>query len=132
MASLSVASTFVMGSLLAIAAPVIPQIYNTEPEIRQLATRFIWVVAICMPINSYANVSYFTLRSGGKTAVTFVFDSCFAWLISVPAAYILSRFTNLPVLTIFMMVSALELLKCTIGFLLVRSGVWVRNIVKHA
>lgn len=132
MASLSVASTFVMGSLLAIAAPVIPQIYNTEPEIRQLATRFIWVVAICMPINSYANVSYFTLRSGGKTAVTFVFDSCFAWLISVPAAYILSRFTNLPVLSIFMMVSALELLKCTIGFLLVRSGVWVRNIVKHA
>ena len=132
MASLSVASTFVMGSLLAISAPVIPQIYNTEPEIRQLATRFIWVVAICMPINSYANVSYFTLRSGGKTAVTFVFDSCFAWLISVPAAYILSRFTNLPVLTIFMMVSALELLKCTIGFLLVRSGVWVRNIVKHA
>ncbi len=132
MAALSVTSTFVMGTLLAIAAPVIPQIYNTEPEIRQLATRFIWIVAICMPINSYANVSYFTLRSGGKTTVTFLFDSCFSWVVSVPAAYCLSRFTNLPVLTIFAFVSALEVLKCTIGFILVRSGVWVRNIVKHA
>lgn len=132
MASLSVMSTFVMGSLLAMAAPFIPQIYNTEPEIRQLATRCIWVVAICMPINAYANVSYFTMRSGGKTAVTFLFDSCFAWLITVPAAYILSRFTALPALNVFLSVSLLEILKCIIGFGLVKSGVWVRNIVKTA
>ena len=132
MASLSVMSTIVMGSLLALAAPVIPQIYNTSPDIRQLATRCIWVVAMVMPINAYANVSYFTMRSGGKTAITFVFDSCFAWVISVPSAYILSRFTNIPALNIFMIVSLLELIKCVIGFFLVRSGVWVRNIVKTA
>ena len=132
MASLSVMSTFVMGSLLAIAAPLIPQIYNTEPEIRALATRCIWVVAICMPINSYANVSYFTMRSGGKTAVTFLFDSCFAWAVSVPAAYVLSRFTSMPALNVFLCVSLLESIKCIIGFCLVKSGVWVRNIVKTA
>ncbi len=132
MASLSVASTFVMGSLLAIFAPIIPQIYNTEPEIRQLATRCIWVVALCMPINSFANVSYFVMRSGGKTAVTFIFDSCFAWIVSVPAAYMLARYTAFPVIVVFMMVSALEMIKCIIGFVLVRSGVWVRNIVKLA
>ena len=132
MASLSVMCTIVMGMLLALAAPVIPQIYNTSPEIRSLATRCIWVVAMCMPINAYANVSYFTMRSGGKTAVTFVFDSCFAWLVSVSSAYILSRYTALPALNIFMIVSLLEILKCIIGFCLVRSGVWVRNIVKTA
>ena len=132
MASLSVMSTVVMGSLLAAAAPLIPQIYNTEPEIKLLATRFIWVVACCMPLNSYANVSYFTMRSGGKTAITFVFDSCFAWLISVPVAFCLSRFTALPALNVFIIVSGLEFIKCVIGFLLVRSGVWVKNIVKAA
>ena len=130
MAALSVTSTFVMGALLAMAAPFIPQVYNTEPEIRQLATRFIWVVAICMPINSYANVSYFTMRSGGKNAVTFVFDSCFAWIVSVPTAYILSRFTKVPALEVFIVVSCVEIIKCIIGFILVKSGVWVRNIVK--
>ncbi len=132
MASLSVMSTFVMGALLALAAPGIPQIYNTSPEIRQLATRCIWVVAMVMPINAYANVSYFTMRSGGKTAITFLFDSCFSWTISVPSAYILSRYTAIPALNIFMIVSLLELIKCVIGFCLVKSGVWVRNIVKAA
>lgn len=131
MASLSVMSTFIMGTLLALAAPLIPQIYNTEPEIRQLATRCIWVVAICMPANSYANVSYFIMRSGGRTAVTFIFDSCFAWLISVPTAFCLSRFTSLPAINVFMFVSMLEFVKSIIGFVLVRSGVWVRNIVKN-
>ncbi len=132
MASLSIMSTFVMGSLLAIAAPLIPQIYNTEPEIRALATRCIWVVAVCMPIHSYANVSYFTIRSGGKTAITFLFDSCFMWVVSVPAAYILTRFTDLPAVNVFLTVSMLEGIKCIIGFILVKSGVWVRNIVKTA
>ncbi len=130
MASLSVMSTFVMGSLLALAAPFIPQVYNTEPEIKALATRCIWVVACAMPINSFANVSYFTMRSGGKTAVTFIFDSCFAWIITVPVAYILSRYTALPALNVFMIVASLEFIKCIIGFCLVRSGVWVHNIVK--
>ncbi len=132
MAALSIMSTFVMGALLAIAAPFIPQIYNTEPEIRTLATRFIWVVAACMPINAYANVSYFTMRSGGKTAITFLFDSCFSWAVSVPAAYVLSRFTALPALSVFMIINMLEIIKCIIGFCLVRSGVWVRNIVKSS
>ncbi len=132
MASLSIMSTFVMGSLLAVAAPIIPQIYNTGDDIKMLATRCIWVVAMVMPINAYANVSYFTMRSGGKTFVTFLFDSCFAWVVSVPAAYVLSRFTNLPAINVFIIVSLLEGIKCLIGFCLVRSGVWVRNIVKAA
>ncbi len=132
MAALSVASTLVMGLLLAIFAPLIPQVYNTEPEIRAMATRCIWVVALVMPINSFANVSYFIMRSGGKTAITFIFDSCFAWLVSVPAAFLLTHYTALPVLTVFLMVSLLEFLKCVIGFLFIRSGIWVRNIVSHA
>ncbi len=130
MASLSTMCTIIMGALLAIAAPFIPNVYNTEPEIRMLATRCIWVQAICMPINSYANVAYFTLRSGGKTAVTFLFDSCFSWCVSVPAAYILTRFTSLPALNVFTIVSLLEIIKCIIGFCLVKSGIWVRNIVR--
>lgn len=132
MMSLCVMSTLVMGSLLALAAPFIPQIYDVDPETKRLATRCIWVVALAMPINSFAHVSYFTIRSGGKTAITILFDSCFAWLVSVPAAYVLSRFTALPALYVFAIVSFLESIKALIGFLLVRSGIWVRNIVKKS
>ena len=131
MAALSVFSTFIMGGLLAIAAPLIPRIYNIEPEIKQLATRFILVLSCVMPIHAYANVSYFTLRSGGKTAITFIFDSCFSWAVSVPTAYVLSRFTNLPAVNVFIIVNLVEIGKDIVGFCLVRSGIWVRNIVKE-
>lgn len=129
MAALSVTSCFVMGALLFMVSPVIPQIYNTEPEIRNLAKEFIRVVAVVMPINAFANVAYFTLRSGGKTLVTFLFDSCFTWVVSVPVSRILAGYTTMDVANVFFCVCALELLKSSIGFILVKKGVWVRNIV---
>ena len=132
MMALSVMSCCVVGMLLFACSSFIPQIYNTEPEIRRLATRFIMVVSCLMPVHAFANVTYFTLRSGGKTLITFIFDSCFAWAVSVPAAFCLSRFTTLPVLTIFTIVSSLEALKCILGWILVKQGLWVRNIVKNA
>ncbi len=132
MATLSIMSTVVMGSLLALASPIIPRFYNVEPDIKQLASRFILVVSICMPIFSYAHVSYFTIRSGGKTLVTFLFDSCFSWAVTVPAAYIFSRISSIPVFEVYLFVNLLEIIKCIVGFILVKSGIWVRNIVKES
>ena len=129
MAALSVASTIVMGLMLALASPFIPQIYNVDPDIKMLATRCIIVFAVCMPINAYANVTYFTIRSGGKTLITFAFDFFSAWFISVPTAYVLCRYTELPIVTVYLIVGLLELIKCVVGFFLVKSGIWVKNIV---
>lgn len=38
-----------------------------------------------------------TLRSGGRTAVTFLFDSGFSWAVIVPTALILARHTGLAI-----------------------------------
>ena len=131
-ASLGIASTILLGACLFMVSPLFPRIYNTEAEIQILATSFIRVIALCMPIHSFANVAYFTMRSGGKTLITFVFDSCFAWIVSIPAAYLLSRFTYLPSLSIFICVCVLDLLKCVFGFILMQKGVWVKNLVEEA
>jgi putative MATE family efflux protein len=129
MAFLSLSSCLTMGFLLFLCAPMIPHIYNTEDAIILLATHFIIVVSICMPINGFTNVAYFTLRSGGKTFVTFLFDSCFSWTVSVPAAFVLTHFTAIPIIQVYLFICLLELIKCGIGFGLVRKGGWVRNIV---
>ena len=88
------------------------------------------VGAALMPVHAYANACYFTLRSGGKTIITFVFDSLFTWVVSIPAAFVLSRFTTMPILPMYAVVEGLNLLKCLLGFLLVRSGKWVVNLVQ--
>ena len=129
MLTLSIICSTAAGLVLMLCSPLIPQIYNTEPEIRTLATRFIMVVAGFMIVNAFATSAYFTLRSGGKTMITFLFDSCFTWTVSVSTAFILTRFTALPVLAVFITVSALEILKCVVGFILVKKGVWIRNLV---
>ena len=61
--------------------------------------------------------------------ITFLFDSVFILLVSVPLANALVHFTNLGPATIFAIVHAADLLKCTLGFILVKQGVWMRNIV---
>jgi len=118
-----------VGLLLACAAPLIPHMYNTSLDVRELATKFILVSALCTPLYSYCHCSYFTLRSGGKTIVTFCFDCGFLWLISIPTAFVLSRFTNLPIVPVYLLCQSIDLLKCIVAYFLLRSGIWINNIV---
>ena len=106
-----------------------PQIYNTSEEIRTLATRFIAVSAIIMPFCSFSHASYFTLRSGGKTMVTFLFDSVFTWIVVVPTAFLLAHFTGLGIVSVYFLVQATELIKVVIGYFMVHSNVWLVQMV---
>ena len=119
----------VVASVMFIAAPLFPRLYHTSEEIRLLAARFIMIIAFFMPQNAFLHACYFTLRSGGKTVITFLFDSVFIWVVSVTIAFTLSRFTALPVLAVYVMVQLGDILKCILGFILVRKGVWLQNIV---
>ena len=104
-------------------------IYNTNDEARTLATYFIIITAIFMPQNAFLHASYFTLRSGGRTIITFLFDSVFIWCVSVVIAFLLSRYTALPVIAVYVFVQMGDWIKCVIGFVLVKKGIWLQNIV---
>ena len=125
----SVALSVAVGGLMALASPLLPRMYNTTEGVRQLAVRLLLIGAALMPLHAFANSCYFTLRSGGKTIITFVFDSVFTWLLSIPAAFFLSRCTSLPILPMYAAVEALNIFKCILGLALVRSGRWVVNLV---
>jgi len=125
----SVASCFVIGSVMMVTAPLFPAIYNTEQLVKDYAASFLRIAAICMPLNAFTHASYFTLRSGGKTIITFLFDSVFVWLVNIPLAYSLCHFTGLPIVPLLFICSMTEALKCIIGFILVKKGVWLNNIV---
>jgi Na+-driven multidrug efflux pump len=126
----SLAISAVFGCMMAAASRFFPNIYNTEPGVRTLASSFILINACLMPVHAYSNAAYFTLRSGGKTYVTFLFDSFFSCVVVAPTAYCLSRFTSLPIVPLFLCCQGVELVKCLIGYFMIRSGVWIQNIVK--
>ncbi len=106
-----------------------PEIYKTEPSIKALARNFIIISAAAMPLCAFTHCSYFTLRSGGKTIVTFLFDSVYTWVIMIPYAYVLAHFTTLSITMVVFLVSFTEIIKVTIGFFMIKSNVWLQNIV---
>lgn len=125
----SVFSCILVSIAMLLPARFFPLLYNTNDEARTLATYFIMLTAIFMPLHAFLHAAYFTLRSGGKTIVTFLFDSVFIWCVSVTIAFLLSHYTTLPVVAVYVCVQLGDLIKCLIGFVLVKKGVWLQNIV---
>lgn len=118
------------GLLMAAAAVPFPHLYNTTDSVRQLAAILILLNSIALPFNSYTNATYFTLRSGGQTMVTFLFDSCFVWGFCVPLAWVLTRFVGISIIPLFAICQATDLIKCVIGGIMIKQGKWIQNLTK--
>ncbi|MGM9972422.1 MAG: MATE family efflux transporter [Clostridiaceae bacterium] len=127
----SVSICVIVGVIMAMLSSVFPSIYNTTEEVKRLASSFIVIASLCMPLHAFMHATYFTLRSGGKTIITFLFDSGYVWMINIPLAFILTRYTNLDIVAIYLSCQLIEIIKCVIGYILVKKGVWLQNIVDH-
>ena len=125
----STVMSVVIGAILYAFSPVFPRIYNTTQEVRDIATGIIKVSAIMMPMSGFLHATYFTIRSGGKTLITFLFDSVFLWLVSAPVAYLLVYKTGWTIFWVFLCVESTNLIKSILGWCIMRSGVWKQNIV---
>ena len=117
------------GAIMAAISPFFPLFYNTTEKIRHMATNLILLNAAFMPVASYLHATYFTIRSGGRTGITMIFDSCFMLLVSVPIAYCISRFTDMDILPMMAIVLSVDLLKSVFGYFMVHSGMWAKNII---
>ena len=127
----SVASCVLIAAVVILLAPLFPELYKTEVEVKEYARNFIIIAALFMPQHAFLHAAYFTLRSGGKTVITFLFDSGFMWVVSIPLAFVLSRFTTLSIEVVYAMCQGIEFLKCILGFILLKKGIWLNNIVDN-
>ena len=127
----SLTVSLIVGAILALLAPVFPLLYKTEPSIRSLATSMMFVMVIHMPIHAIAHSSYYIIRAGGRTSITFLFDSVYALAVVYPVALILANFTSLPIIPIYLISQLVEMGKAILGIILVKNRrVWVRNLVE--
>ena len=109
----SVAVNLLIGGAIVAVSPLIPFIYNTEAVVRQTATHLLMISGSFLPLSAFTQGSYFTIRSGGKTFITFLFDCVYTWVVCLPIAFLLSSFTSLPLEWVFLCVQAADILKCT-------------------
>ena len=129
MIAFSSAACFLFGGALAVVAPFFPMIYNTADSIKSLATSLILIMALHMPIHAISHACYFTIRSGGRTFITILFDSVYAFAIVYPFACALCYLTDIPIIPLYFVCQSIEIGKCIMGGIMVGKRIWVRNIV---
>jgi len=125
----SVASAVAMGLLMCVLSPLFPAIYNTTDEVRAMAAGLIRIVGITGVLHAFNHTAYFTLRSGGKTWITFLFDGGYLWVVTIPLVRLLAIHTALPVLLVYFLCEFVDVIKVTMGLILIKKGVWINNIV---
>ena len=122
----------VIGLLMIVCSPLFPRLYNVGPEVQDLTRRLLVIAGLALPVHSFAHVTYFTIRSGGRTVITFLFDAVYTWAVTVLLAFCLTRYTALDILQIYFCVQFIDVIKLVIGLLMLRSDFWARNVVNDA
>lgn len=125
---LGICTGVISGAMTAALSGVFPMLFKTTDSVRHLATWLIVIGACNMPMQAYIFPVYFVLRAGGKTGITFIFDSGAIWALMLPIAFVLSRFTSLHVLLIYGICISMDLVKCAIGHYYIRRGDWIQNL----
>ena len=114
---------------LAITAPIFPRLYDTTETVRGLSVGIMRAFSVIMLAHSFTHCAYFVIRSGGKTIITFLFDSGVTWLLCVPVAYLLANFTSLTIVPLYFLVQGIEFFKGIVAGILVHKGIWINNMV---
>ena len=129
MMAFSVTCAVGMAALLCAVSSIFPHLYETTETAREMATYMILISAATMPFAAYAHSAYFTLRSGGRVAVTLLFDSVYMWAVVMPVCFAFSRFTDMNIYLLFAICQGVDVIKVFFGYALLRRGTWVRQLV---
>lgn len=125
-----VAMGFVFAGFLAAFSGLFPKLYNTSESIRRTATGLILILAAIKPLHTYTYCAYFSIRAGGNTWTTFLYDGGFMMAVSVPVAFALTRFTSLTIFPVYILSQGVDLIKAFLGFCVLRKGNWANRITE--
>ena len=125
---LCVSISVVIGTAMAAVSGVFPRFYNTTDQVRAVAADLILIMALMLPLDGFCHGSYFTMRSGGKTVVTFLYDSCFTWAVNIPVAWLLAHRTGLGITAVYAVSSGTVAIKCVIGAIFLHKRYWVNTL----
>ena len=126
----TVAVHIAIGLLQILTADLVPMLYDVEQSTRDIAAAMLRIQGLVLPIHAYIHVAYFTIRSGGKTGITFLFDCFYTWCVPVVVSFVVCRYTGLSVVACYGLVQATDLIKMAIAMPMLKSGFWAKNVIK--
>ena len=129
--SISFVMHLFIGLLIIALSGVIPMIYNVEQNVRDMTSGMLIAAGCTIWMDALAHSSYFTIRSGGRTVITFLLDSVFTLVVVVPLSYVLCNWTDMNVCLVYGLVEAANILKFCIALPILISGSWAHNVISR-
>lgn len=129
MIAFSIAGASCIALIMIGLSSVFPLLYKTTDSVRSLSAFMIVVSSCAMPFFAYAHAAYFTLRSGGRVGITLLFDSVYMWTVVIPTVALLANFTSISIYALYIVGTVAEMLKCVLGFIVLRKINWARRLV---
>ena len=116
-------------ALMILLAPYVPLIFNVSPEVRQLVTRFMYIICPVILVKvSNMHIIVGILRSGGDTHVCAALELIPLWFIAIPAMAVTGLVLHWNPLLVYLVAMSEEVLKYILGLIRVYSGKWINNV----
>ncbi|MGL4772965.1 MAG: MATE family efflux transporter [Clostridium sp.] len=122
----------VLGVFVWVLAPVILTPFNVTQETYDYALRVLRIMAIFFPIRFYNCVMIVgVFRGGGDTLYSMLVQLGTIWLFAVPISFIGAVVFKFSVDTVFFLICCEEVVKIFFEISRLRSGKWVKNVIKE-
>ena len=112
------------------ASFIVPAWYQVSVQTRQIAAQMLQVMAVMFWTYTANTQCYFILRAGGDTRSTLFVDSGFMWLVNIPLIGLLTCFTSMNIMQMYLIGQMTELAKLSIAYHLVRKEKWLVNLTQ--
>lgn len=117
-----------IGTCCFILAPLIPGLYNVDLPIKEAIVILVRIKAIMINIYAFNVCVFFILRAGGDVVSTMIMDGGFLWLANVSVSTILSMYTALSLVELYIIVECLDVVKLIVAIFFFKRERWVKNI----
>jgi len=122
----------IIGAFMYISAPVVAGFFKVTEDVIETAIVILTLNAIIFPIRLVNIVSIVgILRGGGDAKYAFIAEGITMWLIGVPLAFIGAFVLKLEVQWVVLIVMAEDIVKVTCAVVRLKSGRWIKNVVRE-
>ncbi|MGL4948815.1 MAG: hypothetical protein ACRC5M_00390, partial [Anaeroplasmataceae bacterium] len=102
---------------------------SVDEQTLAMSKYFLLIAGLFFPNFMVAATSFFILRSGADTRGVLIMDAGFMWVVCIPSALMLTYFTDLPIVLVYLIVQTIDLIKTYIGLRRVKKQKWAVNLV---
>jgi putative MATE family efflux protein len=114
-----------------LSAVLIPIVFsNLSPEARSNCFGLVMVILAYMPLWGLLNMQFAISRAGGDTIMGMVADLSVNSILFVPGAFLLSFYTSIPPVPMFVILKLTDILKCFMCHYFLKKERWVKNLTQ--